>query len=182
MVRHLPNILSALRLALAPVTAWLIVTGEFTAAFAVFVVAGATDALDGWLAKKLDCPTTVGKFLDPAADKLLMLAAFLALAWESHIPSWIALVVILRDLLIAGSVGVARIAGAKLDTTPMFLGKLSTVLQVAYVALHLAALAFGLSLAAIGEADAYIVAAITSLSGGAYLTRFIEAMTPQRPA
>jgi cardiolipin synthase (CMP-forming) len=182
MVRHIPNILSALRLALAPVAAWLIVSGEFAAAFAVFVIAGATDALDGWLAKALNCPTTVGKFLDPAADKILMLAAFVALAWGGHIPSWVAMVVIVRDLLIVGSVGVARIAGAKLDTSPMFLGKLSTVLQVAYVALHLAMLAFGFSLGAIGEADAYIVAAITSLSGGAYLTRFIEAMTPKRPA
>jgi cardiolipin synthase len=182
MVRHIPNVLSALRLALAPVAAWLTVSGEFTAAFAVFVIAGATDALDGWLAKALNCPTTVGKFLDPAADKFLMFAAFVALSWGGHIPAWIAMVVILRDVLIAGSVAVARIAGARLDTTPIFLGKLSTVLQVAYVALHLAALAFGFSLGAIGETDAYIVAAITSLSGGAYLTRFIEAMTPKRPA
>jgi cardiolipin synthase len=182
MLRHLPNALSALRLVLAPVAAWLIVTGQFTAAFAVFVFAGLTDAFDGWLAKALKCPTTFGKYLDPVADKALMLAAFLSLAWAGHIPGWIAMVVILRDVLMAGSIGVAVLAHAKLDTTPLFLGKLSTVLQIVYVALHLAALAFSFSLEWLGEADAYLVAAVTSLSGGAYLTRFIEAMTPRRPA
>jgi phosphatidylglycerophosphate synthase len=90
--------------------------------------------------------------------------------------------VIGRDALIAISVGIAKLAGARLDTTPLFLGKLSTVLQVGYVALHLAALAFAFSLDAIGEADAYVVAALAALSGGAYLTRFVEAMTPRRPA
>jgi cardiolipin synthase len=182
MVRHIPNILSALRLALAPFIAWLIVSGEFMAAFGVFALAGFTDAADGWLAKTLNCPTKVGKYLDPLADKALMLAAFLALAYAGHIPGWIALVVIGRDVLIGLSVGVARLARAKLDTTPLAIGKLSTVLQVAYVALHLAALAFSFPLDAIGEVDAYIVAAITSLSGGAYFSRFVDAMTPRRPA
>jgi cardiolipin synthase len=182
MVRHIPNILSGLRLALAPVIAWLIVGGDYTLAFAVFVVAGATDALDGWLAKALNCPTRFGKFLDPAADKFLMFGVFAALVWTGHVPVWLALVVIGRDVLIAGSVGVAAVAGLKLDTTPLFLGKLSTVLQVAYIALHLAAPAFAFSLAWLGEADAYVVAAITSLSGGAYLSRLVDAMTPRRPA
>jgi cardiolipin synthase len=182
MLRHLPNLLSALRLALAPVVAWLIVDGQFVAAFAVFAVAGLTDAIDGPLAKALNCPTKVGKFLDPAADKALMLAAFLALAIPGHVPDWLALVVIGRDVLIGGTVGIAMLCGLRLDTTPIWIGKLSTVLQVAYVGLHLAALAFAFSLDSVGEIDAYIVAAVTSLAGGAYFHRFVDAITPRRSA
>lgn len=181
MLRHIPNFLSALRLALAPATAGFVATDNFMAAFGVFAFAGFTDAIDGPLAKMLKCPTPFGKFLDPIADKALMLAAFLALTFIGAIPLWLAVVVIGRDVLIGAAVGIAMLRRVTLDTTPFFIGKLTTALQITYLGAHLAALAFSFSLDAAVPADAYILAAVTIASGMAYGGRWFQAMrTAQR--
>lgn len=182
MLRHLPNILSGLRLALAPATAGFVATDNFMAAFGVFALAGVTDALDGRLAKALNSSTEFGKVLDPIADKALMTAAFLALAFIGDVPVWLAALVIGRDALIGAGVGICVLRGAKVDTTPLFLGKLTTTLQITYLGVHLGALAFALSLARIVPIDAYAVAGLTLASGAAYGARWVSAMRARAPA
>jgi len=176
MLRHIPNVLSAIRLVLAPATAAFVVTDNFLAAFGVFAFAGFTDAIDGTLAKLLNCPTQFGKVLDPLADKALMTAAFLALAFVHDVPWWLAAIVIGRDVLIGAGVGLLLLMGRRLDTTPLFVGKLTTALQITYLAVHLAALAFGLSLGDAVPADAYILAVLTAASGAGYAWRGIGAV------
>jgi len=89
---------------------------------------------------------------------------------------WLTAIVIGRDVLIGGAVAVAMLRGVKLDTTPLYIGKLTTALQIVYLAAHLAALAFSLSLASAVPADAYILAALTLVSGAGYAWRGFDAM------
>lgn len=180
MLRHLPNFLSALRLVLAPVAGALVAVEHPMAAFGVFVFAGFTDAIDGTLAKLVKNPTQFGKILDPLADKALMTAGLIGLAYVGEAPVWLAVVVIGRDLLIGAAYGISVLRGTRLDTTPLVIGKLTTAVQVIYIAAHLAALAFSFSLAAVAPWDGYIVAAVTALSGGAYFWRWLEAIAAPR--
>src|SRR5580700_229026 len=100
MLRHLPNLLTTLRLAAAPATAGLLVAGHFNAAFGIFAFAGLSDAADGYLAKRFGLTTRLGRFLDPAADKALMLALFVTLAVVGDVPGWLAIWTVARDGLI----------------------------------------------------------------------------------
>src|SRR2546423_13411978 len=90
LLRHLPNLLTTLRLAAAPATAGLLVEGHFGAALALFIFAGLSDAADGFLAKRFGLSTPLGRFLDPLADKALMLAVFITLPPPGEVPGWVA--------------------------------------------------------------------------------------------
>lgn len=142
LLRHLPNSLSAFRLLAAPAVAWLILHGQDREAFCVFLLAGLSDALDGYLAKTFSLTSRFGAMLDPAADKLLMLASFFTLAGVGAIPWWLTAAVIGRDIAIVAGVLSARVLGAPLAIKPLIAGKASTVVQVAFVALVLVLPAF----------------------------------------
>jgi cardiolipin synthase len=176
MLRHLPNFLTTLRLAAAPATAGLLAAGDFNAAFGIFAAAGLSDAADGFLAKRFDLSSRLGRVLDPAADKALMLAAFVTLAVLDDVPVWLAAVVIARDALILLGLAIAMAAQAPLSIEPLSIGKLSTALQVLYIGWHLAALAFGFPAGSISPADAYLVGLVALASGAAYLAVWFQAM------
>jgi cardiolipin synthase (CMP-forming) len=137
VLRQAPNILSALRLVAAPIAAWLIFTGEDFAALCVFGLAGLSDAADGFLAKRFGLASRFGAWLDPAADKLLMLASFLTLTFVKAVPLWLTGMVIGRDLAIVLGVLLAKLLGMPLEVKPLMVGKVSTVAQVLYIALVL---------------------------------------------
>lgn len=131
---NLPNILSLLRILLIPVFLVLMIQGKIVEASAVFFFAGFTDVLDGFAARLLHQKTKIGALLDPAADKLLMISAFIVLTIPSlnspHIiPLWLTIVVISRDLFIVSSAfALYKLRGQK-SFPPSFLGKSSTVCQ-----------------------------------------------------
>ena len=176
LLRHLPNVLTTFRLAAAPATAVLLAEGDFRAAFALFLFAGISDAADGFLAKRFGLSTRLGRFLDPVADKALMLAVFVTLAFLDDVPIWLAAVVILRDLLIISGLAVAFASRVPISVKPLMAGKISTATQVIYVGLHLGALVFGFSLAEIYPADAYVTAAAALASAIAYSSVWLNAM------
>ncbi|HEX3486224.1 MAG TPA: CDP-alcohol phosphatidyltransferase family protein [Micropepsaceae bacterium] len=176
MLRHLPNLITTLRLAAAPATAGLLAAGHFNVAFGVFAFAGLSDAADGFLAKRYNLSTRLGRLLDPAADKALMLAAFVTLSVLDDVPLWLTLTVIARDLLILLGLASALALRAPIAVQPLVLGKICTALQVLYIGWHLAALAFELPADATAPADAYLVAAFAWLSGFAYLAVWVKAM------
>ena len=167
-LRHVPNVLTALRLATAPATAGLLIGGYFQAAFGVFAFAGISDAGDGFLAKRFGLTTRFGRILDPAADKALMLAVFVTLAYLGQIPSWLTGLVIGRDIFIVVGIGLLLLSQAPFVIAPLFIGKLSTALQIVYIGAHLAVLAFGWSLGQLLPWDAYVIAFVTVLSALAY--------------
>jgi cardiolipin synthase len=176
LLRHLPNLITTLRLAAAPATAGLLAAGHFNVAFGVFAFAGLSDAADGFLAKRYNLSTRLGRLLDPAADKALMLAAFVTLSVLDDVPLWLTLTVIARDLLILLGLASALALRAPIAVQPLVLGKICTALQVLYIGWHLAALAFELPADATAPADAYLVAAFAWLSGFAYLAVWVKAM------
>lgn len=176
LLRHLPNLLTTLRLVAAPVIAVLLVQGRFEATLAVFALAGLSDAADGFLAKRFGLASRLGRILDPVADKALMVTAFVTLALISDIPVWVVVLVILRDVLILLGLAIATIVQAPLGVRPLYIGKLFTAFQVGYIALHLAALAFQFSLKVVAPADALVVGGLAVASGFAYLSVWTKAM------
>jgi cardiolipin synthase len=122
---NIPNLLSFLRIALVPVFLWLLLNEMFLSAIFVLVVAGITDFLDGYLARKLNQMTKLGKVLDPVADRLYIFATLLALSVTGNIPWWLAALVIARDVLML--ISLPALASLGYATLPVhFLGKAST--------------------------------------------------------
>lgn len=144
LLKHLPNLLTALRLAAAPALALLLVSGADRAALGVFAFAGLSDAADGFLAKRFGFATRFGRYLDPAADKLLMFAAFVTLTVLGITPLWLTLLVIARDAAIVAGILLAHLLRLPVRVEPLLLGKASTAMQIAYIALALLLLTFGL--------------------------------------
>jgi cardiolipin synthase len=176
MLRHLPNMLTGLRLAAAPATAGLVTTGHFDVALGLFAFAGVSDAADGFLAKRMGVTSRLGRFLDPAADKALMFAAFLTLTIIGDVPLWLTLSVFLREVLLMSGIVVAVMARANIVLRPSLSGKAATTTQVLYIVMHLAALAFGFGIESVEPTAAYLVAALTLISGLSYCGVWLRAM------
>jgi cardiolipin synthase len=182
MLRHLPNLLSALRLLAAPLAAFLILVGADTAALTVFVLAGVSDAADGFIARRWGYVSRFGAWLDPAADKLLMLVCFIALWRVGAAPLWLAMLVVGRDLLLAAGAGLIKIFALPVRIAPIMLGKISTIVQVCYIALLLLLRAFSLNaphlVMALGAATALLIVA----SWLGYTAILLRALMPGRRA
>src|ERR1700710_1276840 len=118
MIRHLPNLLSALRLLAAPLAAWLILDGHDIAALLVFPAAGASDGLDGFIARRWGVTSDFGAWLDPAADKLLMLLCLIALCAISVVPPWLLVLVVSRDVAITAGWLMIKLLGLPVPTQP----------------------------------------------------------------
>ena len=142
MWRHLPNLITALRIALVWPVFWLISNGLFGLALLLAAFAGLSDAVDGWLAKRFDWQSRLGGMLDPLADKLLLLAGFSALASAGVVPWWLLAVVVGRDVLIVcGAIAYHNLIGS-FDAKPTLLSKLTTVVQIVFVLAELLRLAW----------------------------------------
>ena len=131
--KHLPNLLSLARLALAPFVFVLLARREYRTALVLFAVAGLTDFLDGLAARKFGSTSRLGASLDPIADKVLLSGAFLTLALTGAIEAWVAAVVLGRDVLILAAAGVLYLAKSRRSFPPSVWGKISTVVQIAFV-------------------------------------------------
>jgi cardiolipin synthase len=168
MIRYLPNLLSALRLLAAPLAAWLILSGHDTAALLIFAAAGASDGLDGFIARRWGVMSRFGAWLDPAADKLLMLLCFSALFVVSVTPLWLLALVVARDLTIAAGWLLIKLFSLPVTTSPLFIGKLTTLVQVLYVLGALLLLAFDLNAPRLVAVAAWACGLFTVLSAAAY--------------
>jgi cardiolipin synthase len=141
-LRWLPNAVTIGRMVLALPLLWALATGQFLLAFWLAIVAGASDAVDGWLAKRFKWDSHSGGLLDPLADKLLLGAAFIGLWWSLRLPSWLVVLVLARDaVIVAGALVWWRVLGP-FAAAPTRLSKLNTVLQVLLVVAVLADAAF----------------------------------------
>lgn len=180
----LPNILTGLRLAAAPLLALLVLSGDYAHALEVFAFAGASDAADGFLAKRFGLDTTFGRYLDPVADKFLMLASFLSLTAVGMAPVWLAVLVIGRDLAIVCGTFLAWALDLPLRIAPLPLGKISTALQIGYIALILLFPLMGLEQPRIAEGAAMFAGALTLASGLNYAALWFRALAARasRPA
>ncbi len=128
-LRNIPNILTALRIALVPVFALLMLTGMSSYAAAVFIIAGSTDVIDGFIARRFNLQSHLGELLDPFADKFLLTASYIVLTYKGAIPLWLCVLVALRDLLMLGGIAALRYYGKKTNVSPAVAGKLNTIFQ-----------------------------------------------------
>jgi cardiolipin synthase len=149
-------------------------------AFGVFAFAGLSDAVDGYLAKRLSPGSRFGVYLDPAADKILMLACFVTLTLVGATPLWLTAIVIGRDIGILLGLALARVMALPLQVAPLFIGKASTAVQVGYVALALAVLAFGIVAPRLMTAASIAVATFTIASWLGYTQVLIRAIALRR--
>ena len=131
--RDIPNIITALRFLLVPPVVILLLQERFTAALIVFGVAGLSDGLDGFLARRFDWRSRLGGIMDPLADKLLVVSSFVTLGWLGLIPAWLVLLVILRDLVIIAGATFYHMRIEQFDAEPSVASKLNTAAQVLLV-------------------------------------------------
>jgi cardiolipin synthase len=140
---NVPNVLTLLRLIAIPAFLILLVDGRAAPALAVFIAAGVTDALDGAIARLTDQKTKLGAIMDPAADKLLLLSAFIALSFMNQVPRWLTIVVLSRDaIIVLGYFLLFIMTHRTIDVRPTVVGKLGTFLQLLAVTLVLVDLAY----------------------------------------
>ena len=164
----MPNVITFGRLCAVPAAFWLIIDHHPAYAFFLFVAAGISDAVDGYLARRWG-GNMVGAVLDPVADKALLVTMYVTLAAVDELPDWLAILVVFRDVVIVGGVLVLGVTGQKVVIRPLFVSKLNTVLQIGLVALTLAMAATGWRWPLVTQALAWVVAVSTLASGAAYV-------------
>ncbi|MDP2787617.1 MAG: CDP-alcohol phosphatidyltransferase family protein [Pseudomonadota bacterium] len=165
----LPNLLTLSRLLLAPVVAWRLLAHDVEGAFWLFVLAAITDLLDGTLARWLNQRSVLGAWLDPIADKTMLLTTFAMLALTGLLPMWLLYVILVRDaVILAGAEAYRRLTG-RLDVRPTLSGKLATFMEFVLVSLVLADVALDLGLAAQMHTLVLLTAAAAALSGLRYV-------------
>ena len=176
----LPNFISLARLALVPLAIMMIAQSRWDAAFGVSVAAGVSDAIDGFLAKRFDLQTELGAYLDPIADKALLVSIYVALAVGSVIPSEIAILVVARDVMIIGAIVLSFLMGRPVEIRPLFVSKLNTTVQIIVAALVLAAKALHWTTGLWFHTALLLVAVLTVASAAAYLAQWFVHMTAGR--
>ncbi|MCX5822780.1 MAG: CDP-diacylglycerol--glycerol-3-phosphate 3-phosphatidyltransferase [Deltaproteobacteria bacterium] len=134
---NIPNFITLLRIILVPVLVILLIQGFFLKALIVFIVAGLSDALDGFLARVLNQQTALGAYLDPIADKALLASTFVTLSVLHVIPGWLTVIVISRDFIILLGISVLSIMSFPVEIRPLFISKITTALQLTTVLLAL---------------------------------------------
>lgn len=132
-MKYLPNLLTAARLALTPYLFWLMVRHEYRTIIPWFIVIGVTDVVDGFLARRFQASSRLGAYLDPIADKVLLSGTFLVLALTGAMETWLAVVVLGRDVLILAAAGVLYLATGRRNFPPSPWGKLSTFVQILFL-------------------------------------------------
>jgi cardiolipin synthase len=167
----LPNAITFARLCAVPAAVWLVLQHRMDAAFWVFVAAGASDAVDGWLARAFNARSKLGAILDPVADKALLVSMYVTLAAVGVLPDWLAILVVFRDLLIVGGVLVLYVLGQPPAIQPILLSKANTVLQITLAAGALLVAGFGLAAAPLIDILILGTAATTVASGAVYVWR-----------
>jgi cardiolipin synthase len=168
MLRHLPNLITALRILLIVPLCWLIDTAHYEGALVIAAIAGLSDAVDGFIAKRYGWQSWLGGILDPIADKLLLMAAFLWLALAGNVPVWLAALVIGRDLVIvSGAVAYFYLIG-RFDAEPSRLSKLTTVVQIVFVLGELLRLSHLIEIPDAVRIAAIAITALLTLASGVH--------------
>jgi cardiolipin synthase len=135
---NLPNLITIFRIFLVPVIIILMLREYYVAALWFFTAAGVSDALDGYIARRFDMRTTLGATLDPLADKILIIASVISLYRLGLLPEWLTVIVVCRDLIIAGGAVAWRYVIGRLQMAPLIASKINTIMQVGMIFLVLA--------------------------------------------
>jgi cardiolipin synthase len=165
----LPNAITFARLCAVPAAIWLIIQHRLDLAFYVFVAAGLSDGIDGWIARRWQLRSRLGAVLDPIADKALLVSVYVTLAAIGVLPDWLAILVVFRDLVIVGGYVALHLAGSPPPIQPILLSKVNTAAQIALAALALLLAGFRLEAGPLLDFGVLAVALTTLASGTAYV-------------
>ena len=178
---NIPNTLTFARIVSVPLLIWLIIEGDFFAAFVVFMLAGISDAADGYLAKRYGWHTELGAYLDPIADKVLLVAIYVALGLSGHLPVWLVIIVVSRDVLIVGAVLLAGMMGRPVEVKPLAVSKINTFAQIALAGFVLAQLGLGLGVGSLVNVLIWVTGGLTVLSAVVYFFGWLRHMMSYEP-
>ncbi len=180
---NLPNLISLGRLLLVPLAISLILEGSYWAAFWIFVIAGVSDAVDGFIAKRFDRRTRLGALLDPLADKVLLVSVYVTLGFAGQLWTWLVVLVVFRDIMIVGGfLLIQGIATLPKPFQPLFISKVNTGVQVALVGYVLARRGLGADAGLVDLILSIAVAVTTVVSGITYLVRWARILSRSEQA
>lgn len=171
---NLPNAISLGRIFIVPLSVWLILRGDIAPAFWLFMVAAISDAVDGFIAKRFNCVTKLGSYLDPLADKALLVSVFVALGVQGYLPLWLVILVVFRDLLIIGGAVLYQAMTQALTMEPLMISKVNTAAQLLLAVSVLGNEAFEFSLGPTLEMGILVVGVTTFLSGAVYVWQWSQ--------
>jgi cardiolipin synthase len=172
----IPNLITLGRILLVPVVVWAITAGEMRVAFILFLAAGISDAVDGFLAKRFGMSTELGAYLDPLADKAMLVSIYVALGITEAIPRWLVILVVSRDIMIVSAVILSWVVDKPVPLRPLMVSKLNTVAQIALACVVMAALGFQLDADIAVIVLTALVTILTLLSVGFYLAEWVRHM------
>jgi len=162
---------------LVPVVVWAISSpGAMWIAFVLFVVAGVSDAVDGFLAKRFGMASELGAYLDPLADKALIVSIYLTLGINGAIPRWLVILVVSRDILIVGGIMLSWLIGKPLKIRPLLVSKLNTAAQIVFACVVMGSLGFDIKADMLTLVLMALVTALTLLSVAAYVAEWVRHM------
>lgn len=164
-----------------PVLVWAIASDEMRVAFGLFLAAGVSDAVDGFLAKRFGMATPLGAYLDPLADKAMLVSIYVALAIVGVIPLWLVILVVSRDIMIVSAVILSWVVDKPVKLKPHPVSKVNTVAQIVLALVVLAALAFDFSAEWAVMGLMALVAILTLLSVAFYLAEWVQHMNEAEP-
>lgn len=173
LIKILPNLITMARIISVPFIISLLLDQEYVFAFWLFVAAGVSDGVDGFLAKRYDATTRLGAYMDPLADKVLLTALFVTLGIQGILPTWLVVLAVSRDLTIIGSVLLTNSMGYEIEIRPQYMSKVNTLFQITLVLMVLGTLAFPIDDSRILTYGVPIVALTTVLSWVGYLWSWI---------
>ena len=178
---NIPNFITLGRVISVPVVFWSLLTANYKFAFLIFVAAGISDGIDGYLAKRFNWQTELGALLDPLADKLLIVSIYIGLAVLNALPLWLVVAVVSRDILIVAAVLLAWLMDQPVRIAPLLVSKLNTLAQLILASTVLADLAFNLGLGDVRFWMAWATGALTFMSLAAYLKKWLAHMSEDPP-
>ncbi len=177
LIANLPNLITLARLLMTPLAVSVILSGRFAEAFAIFLLAGVSDGVDGFIAKRFHLTSELGAYLDPLADKALLISIYVTLAAVSQLTPALPILVVSRDVMIVAAIMVSWLLGNPVAIRPVFISKVNTTLQIVFAALLLGSRAFGYHAPGLQDVMGWIVAASTMASGAVYISQWLDHMS-----
>jgi cardiolipin synthase len=172
----IPNFITIARLLSVPLIVWLVIADRFMEATILFILAGLSDAADGFIAKRYGASSELGAYLDPVADKALLVSAFVTLGFKGALPAWLIVLVVSRDFLIIGGIILAYMLSNPVAMRPLWVSKANTVAQIVLLALVLVGESGASVLRPLLAAAVLVTAALTVASAAAYLMDWVRHM------
>ena len=179
LINNIPNLITLSRLVMTPLAVLMIVSDRYLPAFLIFLLAGVSDGVDGFVARHFDLRTELGAYLDPLADKALLTSIYVSLAIYGALPAWVAIAVVSRDVMIVVAVNVSWLLDKPVEIRPVWESKLNTAAQLGLASFALGMRAYGLNPFPVQTYLEWTVAATTVASGGVYVAQWLDHMTRQ---